>query len=448
MNTRSLTVVVLSLASVTACGAPERPASAPTTQALSPREVLPFVADDYPRALAEAKRTHRPLFVDTWAPWCHSCLSMRAYVFTDPSLAALADDFVWLAVDTEKETNAPFVTRFPHQVSPTLWVIDPDRETPILKWGGTATAKELVDLLSTARLSAPEHATKTTLAFVRGNHALAAGRTAEAESAYREALTSAAPDDPHRARAAEALISILSNKSELVDCVRFAREIATTLRPGSSHAAVLAQGLACAREAKRKDDVAVLAKEALVIAEHGEPGMVADDRSALFEEVVETEKDAGSEREARNVARTWATFLEGEAARAPNSEARAVFDAHRLSAYLAMGEPERAVPMLSQSEREFQADYNPPARLARAYLEMKRLPEADSAIKRAMSRVYGPRVMRVAVLAADIAKAREDRAGEVQALEVGLAKTDVAPLTPGQQKLRGTLAARLRALRP
>ncbi len=31
--------------------------------------VLPFIEDDYARALAEAKTKGVPLFVDTWAPW-------------------------------------------------------------------------------------------------------------------------------------------------------------------------------------------------------------------------------------------------------------------------------------------------------------------------------------------------------------------------------------------
>jgi hypothetical protein len=30
---------------------------------------LPFVADDYPTALAEARARDVPLFVESWAPW-------------------------------------------------------------------------------------------------------------------------------------------------------------------------------------------------------------------------------------------------------------------------------------------------------------------------------------------------------------------------------------------
>jgi hypothetical protein len=33
------------------------------------RAPLPFIEDDYARAVAEAKSRGLPLFVDTWAPW-------------------------------------------------------------------------------------------------------------------------------------------------------------------------------------------------------------------------------------------------------------------------------------------------------------------------------------------------------------------------------------------
>ncbi len=30
---------------------------------------LPFIVDDYRRALAQAKTRHLPIFVEAWAPW-------------------------------------------------------------------------------------------------------------------------------------------------------------------------------------------------------------------------------------------------------------------------------------------------------------------------------------------------------------------------------------------
>jgi hypothetical protein len=53
-----------SLLLVSACAAsPPKPAHAPEASA------LPFIEDDYARALAEARATKRPLFVEAWAPW-------------------------------------------------------------------------------------------------------------------------------------------------------------------------------------------------------------------------------------------------------------------------------------------------------------------------------------------------------------------------------------------
>jgi hypothetical protein len=33
------------------------------------KSALPFIEDDYPRALAEARSKKVPIFVEAWAPW-------------------------------------------------------------------------------------------------------------------------------------------------------------------------------------------------------------------------------------------------------------------------------------------------------------------------------------------------------------------------------------------
>jgi hypothetical protein len=33
------------------------------------RAALPFVEDDYSRAVAEARTRHVPIFLEAWAPW-------------------------------------------------------------------------------------------------------------------------------------------------------------------------------------------------------------------------------------------------------------------------------------------------------------------------------------------------------------------------------------------
>jgi hypothetical protein len=39
------------------------------TPPLFANEVLPFIDNDYSKALARAKTKNVPLFVDAWAPW-------------------------------------------------------------------------------------------------------------------------------------------------------------------------------------------------------------------------------------------------------------------------------------------------------------------------------------------------------------------------------------------
>ncbi len=36
---------------------------------VAPRTVLPFIEDDYPKALALAKAAGKPIFFEAWAPW-------------------------------------------------------------------------------------------------------------------------------------------------------------------------------------------------------------------------------------------------------------------------------------------------------------------------------------------------------------------------------------------
>src|SRR5205085_9901861 len=95
-----------------------------------------------------------------------------------------------------------------------------------------------------------------------------------------------------------------------------------------------------------------------VLADSGIP-LAGDDRSAIYIALIDSRDAAKDSAGTRQIAGEWARFLEGEAARAKTPDERAVYDSHRLAAYLQLGEPQRAIPMLEQSERDFPDDYNP-----------------------------------------------------------------------------------------
>jgi hypothetical protein len=45
------------------------PAGRPGARAVARESALPFIDDDYTRAVAEAKARKVPLFIEAWAPW-------------------------------------------------------------------------------------------------------------------------------------------------------------------------------------------------------------------------------------------------------------------------------------------------------------------------------------------------------------------------------------------
>jgi len=181
------------------------------------------------------------------------------------------------------------------------------------------------------------------------------------------------------------------------------------------------------------------------IAQDSAEPILVDDRSGLFLALVNVLRDADS-NEAKRLALEWVSLLEAEAKHAP-PEKRRVWDSHRLEAYLALGQPERAVPMLEQSEREVPDDYNPPARLARAHLALGRLDAAEGAVSRALARSNGPRKIRLFMLQADILLAQKKAPAARAALKEALDFAQKEKLAAQYTELRQVIEQRLRAIR-
>src|SRR6476659_4935821 len=108
---------------------------------------------------------------------------MRAFVFTDASLARYAGQFVWLAVDTENATNAAFLRKFPISVWPTLLIVDSKKESVALRYAGGATVQQLRKLLSDGQTIAKGAKTKADEAIERADRLTSEEKYAEAAKA-------------------------------------------------------------------------------------------------------------------------------------------------------------------------------------------------------------------------------------------------------------------------
>jgi len=379
---------------------------------------------------------------------------MRAFVFTDRSLTRHAGRFVWLEIDTEKKQNAALRKKLGVPALPTYFILDPADEQVALRWVGGFTVAQLGRLLDdgAAAVRGEAGGSGADSALARADRLYGEGRDSLAALAYREALTEAPADWPQYPRVIEALLFALDRGEGYAAEVELAREAYPRLKGTPSGANVAGSGLGAALSlpdslAERKALVTefegrvreVLADTALSIA--------GDDRSGLYMAVLDARQDAKDEAGAKRVATEWAAFLDGAAARAKTPEQRTVFDSHRLSAYRELGQPERAIPMLKASERDLPGDYNPPARLAVAYLWMKRWDEALAASDRALAKAYGPRKLGIYSTRADIFSGRGDREAARRTLEEAIAYADSLPPEQRSPATSAGLRKKLEALK-
>lgn len=355
---------------------------------------------------------------------------MRAYVFTDRRLERLAGRFVRLDIDTEKPRNAAFVERFPIDAWPTLLVLDPATEKVVVRWAGTATAEQIVSLAEDGEHAIRARRTsEADAALARADALLGERRHAEAAEAFRAALAAGGPRWNGGARAAEALVQATALGGDPAACVRAAEEALPRLSPGASLARISAQGLSCALELEdavaRRAATAKLepvARRALAFQ-----GVLADDRSWLYDALSSARAAAGDEAGAKALARRWLAFLEGEAARAKTPLARSAYDGQRLAAATRAGDPARALPALLASERDLPGEFVPPSNLAVLYLRLERPKDALAAAGRALARAEGPRRVRVLVLRGRAQRALGDAAGARESLDQALREGEALP---------------------
>jgi tetratricopeptide (TPR) repeat protein len=419
--------VVGLLACAASCAhAPEAPAAA------HEEAVLPFIEDDYARALSEAKTKGLPLFIDAWAPWCHTCRSMRAYVFTDKALARDAGRFVWLAINTDLPSNAAFQEKFPLEFWPTLFIVDPREEKALVRFAGSATVAQLEKLFEDGEHAYRGDASGAEAALARGDALSGANQPAEAAAAFEQALAEAPPDWSRRGRALESLGVALWSAKQYEPCARKTLEELPRLPRSPSMANAVTMALSCAaslppEDPQRKELIRTLEAKGHEVLAPPPIEMPADDRSGLYEAMVDGQQELGDEAGAKALASEWLTFLEGEAAKAPNPEARAVFDSHRMEAALVLDDPMRVVPAIEQSEKDLPGDYNPPARLANLYRKLGRLDDALAANDRALAKVQGSRRLRVLSERAAIQVDRGQKEAAVKTIEEAVAYANSLP---------------------
>jgi tetratricopeptide (TPR) repeat protein len=369
---------------------------------------------------------------------------MRAYVYTDKSLERYAGRFVWLSLNTEDAKNAPFLKRYPIPALPTLVVLDAVHDKVAMRYVGGATVPQLKKMLDEVETSYRARTASTAdRLLTKADNLASDGNHAEAAKEYDLAIAAGSASWRGFGRAAESLMFELSMTDDNEHCTQRALDLIPRLKGTSSGANVASTGLSCAAGLKKDDPrrakaMATLEKATRAALDDPKLVLADDDRSGLYIALIDARDATGDDEGAIALKAEWAKFLEAAAARAKTAEQRAVYDSHRVSAYLDLGTPEKAIPMLEQSERDFPNDYNPPARLALTWKALKEYDKALAASDRALAKVEGPRRLSVLSVRADIFTAKGDTkaARETIASAVAYAKS-----LPEGQRSDGRIAS-------
>ncbi|MGZ6142850.1 MAG: tetratricopeptide repeat protein, partial [Myxococcales bacterium] len=278
-----------------------------------------------------------------------------------------------------------------------------------------------------------------------GDQARIAGDLRKSADAYARAVALSKPSDPARPErltlyatalrrlktpeAAQACVALglkeTRNTGDSVpaaDFVTYADDCADQLPKGDAEAAKL-HALAIDRLRE------ILAKKDAPLA--------ADDRSDALANLAEMLDKAGRHPEAVQAMKEREQVLEKAAAAAPDATMASTFDAHRMDAYMYLGELPKAEQLLAQREKQMPDDYNPPARLARVLFEEKKLAEAEQAVDRALDKMpHSQRRVGILGLKAKILKAQGKSAEPVLREQLEVLRSLPAPQRNPEQEAK------------
>ena len=381
---------LVSLGAALGCAPPPQASAAAATEPRAlpqlPRR-LEFHDGPYEAVAASAQAQRKLVFVDAWAPWCHTCLSMRDVVLHSEELGGYASDYEFVAVDTDRPETAPFLERYRVKVWPTFFVIDPGSGAVLAMHGGAMSlteTKALLDLgLRTRSAGGSEQPGEAQL---RAAHAAFASRDlARAAKLYEDAAGLVA-----HARRAEALLGAMRTLYELGDaprCVAFGEAHAAGVPGSAAPADFVSYWRECVNkllDAEAKQAARARVRDRLrQLAAAPPAGASVDDRADLLAYAAEAERDLGDLQAARLLEDTRLTLLEQAARAAPDATAAQVFDYARMNAYLALKRGDEAVAMFRERIEQLPGSYEAHARLASTLLALERPREAMPALERA-----------------------------------------------------------------
>ncbi len=106
---------------------------------------IQFIEADWNKALAEAKKQHKLIFLDAYASWCGPCKLLKKNTFPDKEAGEYFNsNFINVAIDMEKGDGPALSEKFSVTAYPTLIITDANGKF-ITYTQGYIKPKQLID---------------------------------------------------------------------------------------------------------------------------------------------------------------------------------------------------------------------------------------------------------------------------------------------------------------
>jgi thioredoxin-related protein len=107
-------------------------------------EGIQFIESNWNKALEEAKKQHKLIFLDAYASWCGPCKLLKKNTFPDKNVGSLFNEnFINVAIDMEKGEGPMLSEKYKVNAYPTLIILD-ENGIPITYTKGYMSPTDLI----------------------------------------------------------------------------------------------------------------------------------------------------------------------------------------------------------------------------------------------------------------------------------------------------------------
>ena len=91
---------------------------------------IKFMEENWNKALQEAKKQNKPIFLDAYTTWCGPCKMLKSKTFTDKVVGEFFNkNFINIALDMEKGDGLAVAEKYNINAYPTLIITDGDQKS-------------------------------------------------------------------------------------------------------------------------------------------------------------------------------------------------------------------------------------------------------------------------------------------------------------------------------